>query len=657
MKHIFKYLIAAVLAVAVCPQASAGNATFYSKATAKTSDSSRGKVYISSSAATPVYADESEASQNKQESGSTSKPTSGVHQYYLYAQPEAGFDFYQWRNGDNVVGTSSECVVELTAKSEDSNAPTTAEYTAHFIVHPQVAVKCDNYGTAYIDKPENAIGDRVTITAEPIFNKSTTSIFPADIPNRALAFAGWYDENGNLFSKEQNYTFEIDKEMTLTAKFEISGITTAAGYYRVYTGWNAALRVSGDFTVNVTGQEQFYGDLDLIRNPEGRGYGYSNHKASCRYNGDPHLNIYSDPGTVMYVTGVLNQPNSESYQSGKEVLTKAVITGQGVGTNTFLGNNEVKVKWHANLGYYTVYSSVAALKFQENADRWAGGDVLYPGRDDNSSQTMLRFDALTEANADRNWFGMFPYEEMEFDGGYWTSLYTSFPYKAYEPDGVEVYIIENVSEAAGENIAVLRKIESGVVPANTGVLLKCRDLIDTSSYVSFNEKGQSTIAQGNARMPEPANRLIPLMPDDPMINSADFEGNMLKGSLQLNHAYPDKNVPDKDLGHEKFDEATMRVFSANEAGELGFFKLSADTELAPNRAYLDVAAMPAEQRVKGFRLVMADEAGIVNVPSASDLYDGKAEYFTLQGVKVANPEAGRIYVVRRGSKVTKELIH
>ncbi|MDE6542145.1 MAG: C10 family peptidase [Muribaculaceae bacterium] len=36
--------------------------------------------------------------------------------------------------------------------------------------------------------------------------------------------------------------------------------------------------------------------------------------------------------------------------------------------------------------------------------------------------------------------------------------------------------------------------------------------------------------------------------------------------------------------------------------------------------------------------------------------EAPAEYFNLQGVRVANPEAGRIYIVRRGDKATKELV-
>ena len=36
--------------------------------------------------------------------------------------------------------------------------------------------------------------------------------------------------------------------------------------------------------------------------------------------------------------------------------------------------------------------------------------------------------------------------------------------------------------------------------------------------------------------------------------------------------------------------------------------------------------------------------------------DTPAEYFDLQGRRVANPEPGRIYIERRGTKASKELI-
>ena len=46
------------------------------------------------------------------------------------------------------------------------------------------------------------------------------------------------------------------------------------------------------------------------------------------------------------------------------------------------------------------------------------------------------------------------------------------------------------------------------------------------------------------------------------------------------------------------------------------------------------------------------DAGVSGIESDSD---APAEYFNMQGVKVANPEPG-MYIVRRGSKVTKEII-
>ncbi|MBQ1185219.1 MAG: hypothetical protein IIX55_05870, partial [Muribaculaceae bacterium] len=33
-----------------------------------------------------------------------------------------------------------------------------------------------------------------------------------------------------------------------------------------------------------------------------------------------------------------------------------------------------------------------------------------------------------------------------------------------------------------------------------------------------------------------------------------------------------------------------------------------------------------------------------------------AEYYNFQGVKVANPEKGGMYIVRRGAKVSKEIV-
>ena len=47
----------------------------------------------------------------------------------------------------------------------------------------------------------------------------------------------------------------------------------------------------------------------------------------------------------------------------------------------------------------------------------------------------------------------------------------------------------------------------------------------------------------------------------------------------------------------------------------------------------------------------SEESGVDNI--AAD--NAPAEYFNLQGVRVANPENG-LYIVRQGGKVSKQLV-
>jgi hypothetical protein len=47
------------------------------------------------------------------------------------------------------------------------------------------------------------------------------------------------------------------------------------------------------------------------------------------------------------------------------------------------------------------------------------------------------------------------------------------------------------------------------------------------------------------------------------------------------------------------------------------------------------------------------EVGVEGIEA--DTFEGEATYYNLQGVKVANPENG-LYIVKRGNKVSKEII-
>lgn len=86
--------------------------------------------------------------------------------------------------------------------------------------------------------------------------------------------------------------------------------------------------------------------------------------------------------------------------------------------------------------------------------------------------------------------------------------------------------------------------------------------------------------------------------------------------------------------------------------------------------YTDIPHFPFDQmksvqvyyRVSGVDM-MTDYPAITMIPSGveeiavDDTFDdSSAEYFNLQGQKVMNPVAGRVYIVRRGVKVTKEVL-
>lgn len=59
---------------------------------------------------------------------------------------------------------------------------------------------------------------------------------------------------------------------------------------------------------------------------------------------------------------------------------------------------------------------------------------------------------------------------------------------------------------------------------------------------------------------------------------------------------------------------------------------------------------------KGFQLfsfaIEHDTSSVTNIEAVEDI---EAVYYNLQGIQVANPEAGEIYIVRRGNTVTKEV--
>lgn len=359
-------------------------------------------------------------------------------------------------------------------------------------------------------------------------------------------------------------------------------ITRASGYYRLYDG----------------GYYDFIGD----KKPS----------IGFRYTNIPNNIIavskgkeVSDPGTIFYLTGTAGDFNDVT--EDKAVLTKAVLASQGTDTKTVLGQTFSVVNAETVGKYKFVYRTSF---FTIQLKNYNGPGI---GRDKQDGYGYFDVQPVTEENIDKYYFGVAPSEQMKDDEGcYWTSLYTSFPYQCYEQDGVEAYVVTEVGNSYGEQVAVLAQIEDGKVPANTGVLLKCK----------------GTAASGN--------RLIPI--DEAVSGEVPaINGNLLKGTFQLKNA---------DRDPDTYQSATMRVFSANADGEMGFYTLDDGTELKANKAYLDISSL-SESAAKSIKLTFDGNTttGIktLDTTEAKQNFMNDNRIYDLQGRVVEHPTKG-IYI-------------
>lgn len=587
-----------------------------------TAETGKGKVYVSTTQADPQSNDFAESMEASATSNSgTSRPSSMAHTYYVYAQPADGYIFSSWE-GTGVTAnnqTTNGGSVSVTATSKDKNSPTLFAWTAKFVARPPVVVSSNlpGIGTVAISKLENKIGDDVTLTA------SVAKIPSYSSTNQMIDFVCWRDSEGNVLSTDPKYTFNVTGPLEITGVFRDKNSIKEKGYYRVRNIWSHAMSVEGGFEyTDIKGKNNFLNPY-LLRWAIPGGLPNDDFWNSAVWDGDEiGDNVESMPSTVLYISGTIDNPDAAP---GEKLASGIVGYAQGAQTDKITKSNTLNLtKAPGNVpGYYCMpVNSMGGLKV--GVDKYTRPDgiqrhgVLAGSPDINNGYSWMAIQPVDEEHVDDFWFGAAPAEEMLFEDGYWTSMYTSFPYRCYEPDGVEAYYAKGVAASGGKTYVQLTKIESGIVPAYSAVLLKCKGL-DTKE-----------------------NRLIPLEPYDGDFGTLD--GNLLKGEFQL---YTDA----QGNGRKLFDPATMRVFTLGTDGKPGFYVLAPEAdgtqrELAANRAYLDLTLLPAEARVAGLRIFVGDMSGVedVAVDQPADT-DGQPVVYDLYGRRVSHPVAGTIYIV------------
>lgn len=646
MNKIIKLLMSVLF---MCVASGASASTFYAKAVAH-GQSGRGKVYVSKTETTPASTDFNNDSELTN-SGSGGNSVGTVN-FYLYAQPEPGYVLRCWSDKADGTGdalsTANPYAIEISSSIKDENATNipTKTYYAIFDRESAVSVKAEpvDLGLPSMSAYENSIGDEITLhgtAANELYDWAGFTRKYGKVPNKYIRFVRWKNSAGETVSTDKDYTFTITEENkgVYTAEYEVVSSIDGPGYYRVWTGADAMVRVAGKVALRLSSSNVcVLTDVGLVCNPYG----------SYESVGSGTNNVYNDPSGIIYISGTAGAITA--YESDKNVISDATLSGQGVNSKEFFPNNTINIQWHSNPGYYKLVSSGASLKhlFNSNVAYNTGYGTIVASSNQDGPENQFEVNKVCRETMDRDryWFGACPDESMSFDGGYWESMYTAFPYELVEEDGHEAYIVSGYRVENDVTVLSLRKIGNGIVPANTAVLIKCQAPADLTEYL-----------KGNGLTPQ--NRLIPIEPGDSRIDASVADGNLLKGVIQLNTVeIPAKTEVTNDYadeGYTRFDGAGMRIFGVNGEGNVGFYKLEENAVMKSNRVYLDMTLLNAEANAAS-RMRMEvdafDQSGIAG-PGIAAGTEVETEYYTIQGFRVDHPVEGQLYIQRRGASVRK----
>lgn len=516
---------------------------------------------------------------------------------YVYAKPNPGNLFSHWSTSSNGATinnpNNNHSSVSLVSSSTNSRNPTSFTIIANFV--PDIAkVKVDQnnrtWGVASVDPIQNAKDDPVTIKA--------TSLMPL----LGVKFEYWEKiEEGGTPQKIPNST----EEMTVTAT---DIVTTYKAYFSEPGEVQGTYcRIKNNAThkyLSMYGNQPATETTETINNNESPLVVVGSFKTVA--------DAVSDPSTVFYISGV------DDHNQG---LTLTTFKAQTVETSStiFKGMNPVSTVYTAN-GYKFVMPSKIG---DNNVNLYLRDDqsgVRFRGSDD--ANALWEIELLDEEHMATNYFGVAPKEYfcMTQNGvtKYYTSLYTSFPYKLM--DGVVAYWIENEGSIDAKNKKVtLKEIPTEtIVPGKRAVILECETAGDASK-----------------------NRLIP-MPEE---GNMDGEFHLMHGECGLNGHQIN---PSDFEGQGAF--YILSVANTNPAtSAMGFYKYS--NPIPSNKMFV-VVPNEHEAEAKSMSFVWGDdvEVGVTTQLDGFQLVlPDKNEYYDLQGRKVNHPSKG-VYIVN-GKKV------
>lgn len=437
-------------------------------------------------------------------------------------------------------------------------------------------------GSAVIREEHFDVGDEVHLVASNI-NMSEMN---------GWSFDHWEVDGVNISDKPEITVTVTDEVVTYVAVFSQANTENYCFLRNKATGRYLKLVKKANYTSN--------GDA---QNPVGS---FNGAFEMC-----DEATAISDPGCVFTVSGT----------SDGGMLKNAWITSQ----STTVGHFSTATVTTKSLNIKPMNDGTYSISFIHTESR-VDIDVYF--RDNNGTpdlspindaRTEWEIRVLNSANIDKWYFGAAPNQLLKRGDKYYTTLYTTFPYRVL--DGKAYYINHESLMAFGEGDDVSYKvkcfeIESGIVPPNTPVILEC------DGYTAAENKLQPLPVQSDMWA---------------------LEGSLMRGNIEI-------------VDGAKAGDGNIYVLSVGKNTGLGFYKLKAGTKIPDNKCYA-VLSDEAQAKISSVSYVFDDEEPEGEATSLDEVVTLPEDLtglpiYDLQGRRVSNPQHG-VYIVNGKKFVIK----
>lgn len=616
----------------------------------------------------------------------TATPGETSKTIYLFTAPtNADYAFSNWSDAANQQISTEMKGVAVTVNgnilSQKPSATFSANYQENQITVGYNSSEFNGVAPEIAKSKEYVVAGReITVSAKAPVISGLTDKEGNPARNNHFVFRNWTDQNGNIISDQPEYTFTVSGKQDLTAHFDFVPTFKGAGYYRIKSSrqdYTEYLKAVGNVSLSIGNllTDDYYMTADMVL------AGYKAAENAAPYSeGNLVPFSESDPATIWWLdsdeyfdsskyTDISKVKSFGDFNRFKDdwlVQLGANLKSQNLTAGNYMysyGNH----LWMSNGSYagsIAMRGTALTTKYiaRFDGDEWYGG-VVHNGDED--VRSSFEFEPIDVAHADQFYFGAKPDDntycfcggylsgtEMQYEEGFWTTMYTAFPYECI--DGTKAFYIAKSADGTGFVVKPIETVSDNgnvVVPKETAVLLKCN---------SVDPKENRLIPLPmNASYAAPSDNLLC---GDYQTNNDTRSGSDLEkaksyhytwleeGNWHSNYQHSDYTRLTSehyvlDLAARSYDAVRPRREAAAEASPIQFKRVVESRPLMANGVYLNGAEVLAVNPNVGDSFDVFNgglNTGVEEIEAAEEA--GDDAWYTLSGIRVDRPQRGQIYI-------------